>query len=99
MIVPPENQGNIGLDVGDQLCDGPPGSDLDVEAVRPKAKVAQLGAIFLGDGLRSLDQVPLAPLDRLPVRIVADERTNHDAVMFPDGLEHDPWDAEDAVVV
>ena len=99
LVVRPEREGDIGRDVGDRLGDQARGGLGDVELHLGEVEEPHLDAVLLAEAHRAVDQLALAPLHRLPVPVVADEREHDDAVVLAEGLEQQARDAEDAVVV
>lgn len=99
VVVLPEGERHVGLDLGHRLGDGPLAGFRHVVLDPGKIEKPHLGAVFLADLNRAVDDFPLPPLGRLPIGVVADQRQDDDPMVLAYRLEQNTGDPEHAVVV
>src|SRR5207248_1398950 len=85
--------------LGDHLGNGPLRLRIHVKAVRGVFQESHLGAMLAADLRDAFEHFLLAASGWRPVRVIADDREDHHAIMLAERLQEDAGYAKDAVVV
>jgi len=99
IVVRPEHESDVGFDIGHGFGNGQLSGFGDLELGSGEIEKTELSPMLFAQGHGPVLQFLFAALRWFPIAVIADQRQDHNPVVFAHGFQKDSGNPEYAIVV